>query len=188
MAGIDEAGRGPLAGPVCAAAVLLSENRIPKGIDDSKSLTRENREILFAELVESAHLAVGYASVEEIDRINILQATMLAMQRAAVKLPVPADYFLVDGNRLPVDLPAESEALIGGDRRSLAVAAASIVAKVTRDRLMARLAKAFPQYGWERNSGYGTREHRDALKQFGPTPHHRHSFAPLRDAAKQAVG
>lgn len=183
VAGIDEAGRGPLAGPVCAAAVRLRTCRVPSGLNDSKVLRRSERNRLFDELARCASIAVGWASVEEIDRLNILAATMLAMRRAAHGLAHIVDYFLVDGNQLPSGLPAPAEAITAGDRRSLSVAAASIVAKVSRDRVMTRLAVQFPHYGWERNSGYGTPQHRKALQEIGVSPHHRRSFAPVRALA-----
>jgi ribonuclease HII len=184
VAGIDEAGRGPLAGPVFAAAVVLDLARVPQGIDDSKKLAAARRERVAEELRASAHVGLGQASVEEIDRLNILRATMLAMRRALDALSAamgaaPA-HVLVDGNRLP-DLPCPARAVIGGDGKSLSIAAASIVAKVARDRLMAELAQAHPHYGWERNAGYGTAEHLRALTAHGPTPHHRITFAPVHN-------
>ncbi len=181
--GVDEAGRGPLAGPVvAAAAIILSPARLPDGIDDSKRLSAARRVALLKALADCAVYAVGTASVAEIDGINILQATMLAMRRAVARLPLRPDAALIDGNRVP-DLTCAAHMLVRGDGRSLSIAAASIVAKVTRDRIMARLAGRYPDYGWERNAGYGTRGHRDALMRFGPTPHHRLSFAPVAAAA-----
>ena len=185
VCGIDEAGRGPLAGPVVAAAVILQAGRIPKGIDDSKKLSPAARLALHAEIVAGALVGVGEASVEEIDRLNILQATMLAMARAVAALPVPPAVALVDGNRLP-QLPCPAEAVIGGDGLSLSIAAASIVAKVTRDALMTALDGAHPGYGWAHNAGYGTPEHLAALARFGVTAHHRRSFAPVRLAVDAA--
>jgi ribonuclease HII len=182
IAGIDEAGRGPWAGPVVAAAVVLDPARLPPRLpgelDDSKKLQRERRRELFEALTACAHIGVGQATVAEIDSHNILAATMVAMARAFQALDVPADAALVDGNRCP-DLGRPARCLVGGDRLSLSVAAASIVAKVTRDRLMSELARTFPGYGWERNAGYGTAEHRQALHRLGVTPHHRKSFAPI---------
>ncbi|MEE8203869.1 MAG: ribonuclease HII [Alphaproteobacteria bacterium] len=178
VAGIDEAGRGPWAGPVIAAAVILDPGDIPGGIDDSKRLTRTRREALFAALGECARIGVGGASVTEIDRLNILAATMLAMRRAVDGLGVVPAHVLVDGNRTP-GLPCPATAVVGGDRRSLSIAAASIVAKVTRDRLMARLARRYPGFGWDHNAGYGTAEHHAALMSAGVTAHHRLSFAPV---------
>ena len=178
VAGLDEAGRGPWAGPVVAAAVILNGDTVPAGIDDSKALAPARREALFAQLRETAVIGVGTASVAEIDRLNILAATMLAMGRAVAALATAPAHALVDGNRLPA-LPCPATAVVGGDRRSLSIAAASIVAKVTRDRVMAGLAGEFPGYGWERNAGYGTPEHRAALARLGVTSHHRRSFAPI---------
>lgn len=182
VAGIDEVGRGPLAGPVVAAAVILPMGRsaIFDGIADSKKLGAARRETLFDLLMSEAACGVGEASVEEIDDINILQAAMLAMRRAVEALPQPPDHALVDGNRLPA-LPCPGDALVKGDARCRSIAAASIVAKVTRDRLMAALAAEFPGYGWERNAGYGTKEHLAALETLGVTPHHRRSFRPVRE-------
>lgn len=180
VAGIDEAGRGPWAGPVVAALAVLDPARIPTGIDDSKLLTRPRREALYDLICSQAIcVAVGVCSVEEIDALNILGATKLAMQRAYLAAHLKPDMVLVDGNRLPA-LPCAMEAIVDGDALCLSIAAASIVAKVTRDRLMAELAGECPHYGWERNAGYGTREHQDALARHGVTPHHRRSFAPIR--------
>ena len=184
VAGIDEVGRGPLAGPVLAAAVVLDPGRVPRGIDDSKKLKAAERERIAAELRLCAQIGLGQASVAEIDTLNILQAALLAMRRAhealcAVLGRMPA-HVLVDGNRLP-GLPCAATAVIGGDGKSLSIAAASIVAKVARDRLMGELALVHPLYGWERNAGYGTAEHLKALTHHGPTPHHRVTFAPVHN-------
>jgi ribonuclease HII len=179
VAGVDEAGRGPLAGPVVAAAVILDVARIPDGIDDSKKLKAEHRQRLHGLITASAHVGIGIASVEEIDRVNILQATFLAMVRAVEALPVAPAHLLIDGNRAPKQLPCACRTVVGGDGISLSIAAASIVAKVTRDRIMAELALAHPHYGWERNAGYGTPEHQRALALVGITPHHRKSFEPI---------
>lgn len=179
VAGIDEAGRGPWAGPVVAAAVILDPGTLPPGINDSKALSAKRRSALFDDVMASARVGVGQASVGEIDDLNILAATMLAMARAMANLGEPPDHVLIDGNRLP-DLPCPATTVVGGDRLSLSIAAASIIAKVTRDRLMASLAADYPGYGWERNAGYGTALHRDGLATFGVTPHHRRSFAPIR--------
>lgn len=178
VAGIDEAGRGPWAGPVVAAAVILERDAVPQGIDDSKALTRVRRETLFKALQASATIGVGQASVGEIEHLNILAATMLAMARAVEDLGVVPCHALIDGNRAP-DLACPATTVVGGDRRSLSIAAASIIAKVTRDAIMARLAADHPGYGWERNAGYGTAEHRAALDRLGVTPHHRRKFAPI---------
>lgn len=177
ICGIDEAGRGPWAGPVVAAAVVL---RTPvDGLNDSKLLTARAREHLFDLLSESAMIGVGIASVEEIDSLNILRATDLAMCRALTALPAPPVRALVDGNRVPPDLVCAAEAVVGGDACVPAISAASIIAKVTRDRIMADLARAFPGYGWERNAGYGVKAHAEALRSLGVTPHHRRSFRPI---------
>jgi len=181
VCGVDEAGRGPLAGPVVAAAVILPPRLargLSAGIDDSKKLARERREELYALIVSSCLYGVGEASVEEIARLNILHATMLAMQRAVAALPEMPDHAIIDGNRCP-ELPCRATAVIEGDARCLSVAAASIIAKVTRDRHMTSLAAECPGYGWERNAGYGTEEHLHALHRLGPTRHHRQGFAPV---------
>jgi ribonuclease HII len=179
IAGVDEAGRGPWAGPVIAAAVIL-RGKVPEGLDDSKRLTADRRDKLFAALHASACLiGVGQASVAEIDTLNILQANHLAMTRAVEALPEEPDHVLVDGNRLPPwRWPAT--AIVGGDGLEAAIAAASIIAKVTRDRLMVALDAEFPGYGWAANKGYGTALHARGLAELGVTPHHRRSFAPVR--------
>jgi ribonuclease HII len=178
VAGVDEVGRGPWAGPVLAAAVILDWDRVPDGLDDSKKLTRIRRETLTRQIREAAHIGFGIVEVEDIDRLNILEASMEAMRRAVAALPMAPAHVLVDGNRLPgLALPAT--AVVKGDGLSASIAAASIVAKVARDRLMAELAGDFPNYGWERNAGYGTAEHRAGLRTHGLTPHHRRSFAPI---------
>lgn len=187
VAGIDEVGRGPLAGPVVAAAVVLDGAALPARLaaelDDSKRLPARRRQEL-AELVHaSCAVGLGVASVAEIDGLNILKATFVAMERAYRALGVAADWALVDGNRPPDGLPCRVRCLVGGDGISLSVAAASVVAKVHRDRLMAELAAAWPGYGWERNAGYGTAQHLEALRRLGPTPHHRRSFAPVAQLA-----
>jgi ribonuclease HII len=185
VAGIDEVGRGPLAGPVVAAVALIdrsvAKRRLLRLIDDSKKLVREDREEAYAAMVASGAVlfAVGEASVEEIDTINILQATFLAMRRALQAFSDQPDIVLVDGNRVPPKLGCRAETIVGGDARSYSIAAASIIAKVTRDRYMHALATSFPGYGWETNVGYKTPQHLAALSRLGPTPHHRRSFAPL---------
>jgi ribonuclease HII len=176
VAGVDEAGRGPLAGPVVAAAVVLDPKRIPKGIADSKLLEPLEREALFAKLCATAEISFAFGCVEVIDRINILQATLSAMRRAICGLAQPADAVLVDGNILPKKLPCEARAIIGGDARCLSVAAASIVAKVIRDRLMMRCDAAFAGYGLASHKGYSTKAHQAALAELGPTRLHRRSF------------
>lgn len=185
IAGIDEAGRGPWAGPVVAGAVIFPDLRISdslaKKLDDSKKLTAAKREALFEELhASNALIGCGMASVEEIDRLNILQATFLAMNRAVQNLPQMPDFAIIDGNKIPPGLPCPARCLIKGDALSLSVAAASIIAKVTRDRLMTGLAKEFPYYGWEKNAGYGTKAHQDGLKNHGVCVHHRKSYAPIQ--------
>jgi len=178
IAGVDEAGRGPLAGPVVAAAVILDRKRIPRGLNDSKQMTAEAREEAFQRIVGCAMVGVGEASVDEIDLINIRQATHLAMARAVRALSIGPEFALVDGNDAPA-LPCRCDTLIDGDARSVSIAAASIVAKVTRDRMMRSLHEHFPNYGWLTNKGYSTEEHLLALNRFGPCVHHRRSFAPV---------
>ena len=182
VCGIDEDGRGPLAGPVVAAAVVIDrarlKRRLARAIDDSKVLSRATREALYGEIRNCAAVGVGAASIAEIDRINILRATLLAMSRAVAALGLSPDLALVDGN-VPPTLPCPVRCVVGGDGTSLSIAAASIVAKVTRDLLMTRLAARYPGFGWEHNAGYGTDAHRDALDRLGTTPHHRKSFAPV---------
>jgi ribonuclease HII len=185
VAGVDEAGRGPLAGPVVAAAVILDPDAIPDGIDDSKKLTEAQRERLFEAIVAHAAVGVGEASPREIDRHNVLRATLLAMTRAVAALPQAPTVVLVDGNRAPA-WRYRSETLVGGDARCLSIAAASIVAKVTRDRLMRALAAEHPEYGWCRNKGYPTPDHLAAVERAGVTVHHRRSFAPVQ--LKLALG
>jgi ribonuclease HII len=185
IAGVDEAGRGPWAGPVVAAAVIF-HGKPPPGINDSKQLTADAREKLFPKIHAAAHVAVGIASVEVIDDLNIYHATHAAMCEAIAGLACPPAAVLVDGNRYPkLDVPAE--ALVGGDALSISIAAASIIAKVTRDRMMLDLGAAFPCYAWERNKGYGTAEHAAALKAHGVTSHHRRSFRPVWERALQEV-
>jgi len=183
VAGVDEAGRGPLAGPVVSAAVIVPAKGLPSGlagsIDDSKALTARRREAVLPAILGCCAVGIGTASVAEIDRINILQATFLSMRRALAALPDVPAVALIDGNRVPKDLPCAGHAIVGGDRRSLSIAAASIVAKVTRDRIMAGLSARHPGYGWDRNAGYGTPEHLAALRKLGVSPHHRRSFAPV---------
>ncbi|MEM8740204.1 MAG: ribonuclease HII [Pseudomonadota bacterium] len=185
IAGIDEAGRGPWAGPVVAAAVVLDEASVPPGIDDSKRLSPRKRAALYAEILAHAETGIGQASVEEIDAMNIAQATALAMRRAVAALRGPPNFALIDGTQVPAGLPCRAKPLIGGDGLCLSVAAASILAKVTRDRIMVRLAQAFPGYGWETNAGYGVPAHAAALRRFGVTPHHRRSFRPIHNMLYQ---
>ncbi len=187
IAGVDEVGRGPLAGPVVAAAVVLPR-RVPAAlaalIDDSKKLSARQREAAFAALMAAqaagrVEIALGAASVAEIGRINILRASLLAMRRAVLRLPAVPDLALVDGNMAP-ELPCPSRCVIGGDGSELSIGAASIIAKVVRDRCMARLDRRYPGYGWPENAGYGTAAHRDALRRLGATVHHRAGFGTVR--------
>jgi len=179
LAGVDEAGCAPLAGPVVAAAVVLDRSRFPRGIDDSKVVPAKEREAICARLYKVARVGVGIASVEEIDRLNIFWARMLAMSRAVDALGFDPAMILVDGNRCP-RWERPSVAIVDGDAKCRSIAAASIVAKVTRDRIMADHARDHPGYGWERNKGYGTPEHYQGLDRLGPTSLHRRSFAPVR--------
>jgi ribonuclease HII len=187
VAGIDEAGRGPLAGPVVAACVLF-RTRVPRGLaamlDDSKKLSPAQRDLAFAALraCADAEIGIGAASVSEIGRLNILRASLLAMARAVSRLPSPPDLALVDGNQ-PPPLTCAVRCVVGGDAICLSIAAASIIAKVVRDRAMARLARRFPAYGWDQNAGYATAAHRAALRNCGPTAHHRADFGTVRQLA-----
>jgi ribonuclease HII len=179
ICGVDEAGRGPWAGPVVAAAVILPNDGGPQGLADSKALSKRQREALAPRILATADVGIGRASVGEIDRLNILQATLLAMRRAVDDLGRRPDLALVDGNQAP-DLEQAVECVVKGDAKVPAISAASIIAKVTRDSEMRTLAAQYPGYGWERNAGYGTAEHRDGLTRLGLTEHHRRSFAPIR--------
>ena len=183
VCGVDEAGRGPLAGPVVAAAVILDRQRfrgwLRAGLDDSKAMTREAREESYKALWKCARIGVGAASAREIDRINILRASLVAMGRAVAALGLRPDIALVDGNVAPA-LPCPVRTVIKGDALSFSIAAASVIAKVTRDRIMWALARRYPGYGWETNVGYTTAEHGEALSRLGATPHHRRSFEPVR--------
>ena len=181
VCGIDEVGRGPWAGPVTSAAVILDPTDIPDGLNDSKKLSAARRELLFDQIMTRAQVGIGQAEVEEIDEVNILQATYLSMHRAIAALPVRPQFALIDGNRIPPKLVCDAQAVVKGDARSASIAAASIVAKVTRDRLMVALAQQFPGYGWETNVGYGTKAHQEGLKSLGVTPHHRRSFKPIHN-------
>jgi len=186
LAGVDEAGCAPLAGPVVAAAVILDRRHFPRGIDDSKNLPIVKREALHARLVKCAAIGVGIASVEEIDTINIYWARMLAMTRAVEALGLEPAWVLVDGNATP-RWQRPSKAIVAGDAKCRSIAAASIVAKVTRDRLMAAHARDYPGYGWETNRGYPTPEHYRGLEAHGVTPLHRRSFAPVREMLARAA-
>jgi ribonuclease HII len=179
LAGVDEAGRGPWAGPVVAAAVVLNSESVLAGINDSKQLTPAKRDALYDTIRETAQVGVGIVSVDEIDKLNILQATFLAMIQAVGELGISPHTVLVDGKICP-KLPHRTIAVVGGDGKCPSIAAASIIAKVTRDRIMVELGASFPGYGWSANKGYGTREHAEAIAELGITPHHRRSFAPIR--------
>ncbi|MBM2295337.1 ribonuclease HII [Sulfitobacter pseudonitzschiae] len=185
VAGVDEVGSGPLAGPVMAAAVVLNPDDIPDGLNDSKALSAKRREALYTELMARADVSVGSASVEEIDEHNILRASHIAMMRAIAGLSVPPDHVLIDGNMVPRGLNLAATTVIKGDARSLSIAAASIVAKIRRDRLMVDLAQQHPGYGWETNMGYPSKSHREALQIIGVTPHHRRSFKPVHNILYQ---
>ncbi len=176
ICGVDEAGRGPLAGPVCAAAVILPDDTVIDGVNDSKKLSEKKRESLF-EVIKSTALSycIAYATVKEIEELNILKATMLAMKRAVEGLELRADFAMIDGNRLP-NLDIDSEFIIKGDAKSMSIACASILAKVSRDRLLYEYAKEYPQYQFDKHKGYGTKVHREALLKYGPCPYHRMSF------------
>ncbi|MBW8824496.1 MAG: ribonuclease HII [Xanthomonadales bacterium] len=183
IAGVDEAGRGPLAGPLVVAAVVFPPGRTPvNGLDDSKQLSARRREALYPRIIERALAwSVIEVAVEEIDRINIYQATMAGMRRALEAVAAACDIARIDGNALPRDLPCPAEAWIGGDARCRSIMAASILAKVTRDRLMVDLHHQYPEYGFDGHKGYGSPRHLAALRQHGPCPQHRHSFAPVRE-------
>ena len=176
--GVDEVGRGPLAGPVVSAAIILNKEIIPDGINDSKKLSKKRREIISKQLISHHSYAIGIASVEEIDQINILQASLLAMKRAILGLDIIPKSVLVDGNKLP-DLDFKMYPIIKGDSKSVSIAAASIIAKVYRDKIMEDLSIQYPGYYWEKNSGYGTKQHLLALNNLGVTPIHRKTFAPI---------
>lgn len=180
IAGTDEVGRGPLAGPVVAAAVILDPGNIPEGLNDSKKLSAKKREVLFDQIIACARYCVAEASVEEIDEINIYHASHLAMCRAVAGLG-EVSHVLVDGNKIPHDIPCPATAIVKGDGKSQSIAAASILAKVTRDRHMGALAQQHPGYGWDKNAGYPTKGHISALIELGVTPHHRRSFKPVHN-------
>ncbi len=185
VCGVDEVGRGPGAGPVVAAAVILDPAQIPSGLDDSKKLSEKRREALCEVLLATARYGLGMAEPEEIDRRNILHASMIAMGRAIAALPVQPGHALIDGNRLPKDLPCSAQAIVKGDGKSVSIAAASIIAKVVRDRLMVRADQLYPGYGFAAHKGYLTKVHKAALDTLGPCPIHRFSFAPIMLAAAQ---
>lgn len=187
IAGIDEAGRGPLAGPVVAAAVILPPSFYLPGLNDSKQLSEQKRDQYYDEIIQSAlAVGVGIISAQEIDTLNIYQAAKAAMKKAVQALNVPADYLLVDAMEIPVETPQQS--LIKGDAKSVSIAASSIVAKVTRDRFMRKLGEKYPKYGFEKHMGYGTAHHIQAIEEFGVMEEHRRSFAPIRDAISGRKG
>ncbi|WP_170328081.1 ribonuclease HII [Ruegeria arenilitoris] len=185
IAGVDEVGRGPLAGPVVAAAVILNPEDIPEGLNDSKKLTAKRRAALETAIRDRAEVALAEATVAEIDEHNILRASHLAMERAVAALDPPPDYLLIDGNMIPRGLTIPSQAVVKGDAHSVSIAAASIIAKNWRDRLMVDLAQQHPGYGWETNAGYPSKQHREALQNLGVTPHHRRSFKPVHNILYQ---
>lgn len=177
ICGVDEAGRGPLAGPVCAAAVILPEGAVIEGLDDSKKLTEKKRERLYDIIKQTAvAYSVAYGTLEEIETVNILEATYLAMNRAIEGLTVKPDFALIDGNRIPRGIKIPCETIVKGDSKSMSVAAASVLAKVTRDRLMLEYDKKYPEYNFKKHKGYGTKEHTELIKQYGPCEIHRLSF------------
>lgn len=185
VAGVDEVGRGPLAGPVTAAAVVLDPERIPLGLRDSKKLTKRARERLYEEILLVADVSIAHATVAEIEELNILRASHLAMVRALDGLREPADFALIDGNMVPRDLTIKSKTIIKGDARSQSISAASIMAKICRDCVMLSLAQQHPGYGWETNMGYGSKSHIAALQNLGVTPHHRRLFRPVHNILYQ---
>ncbi len=185
VAGVDEVGRGPIAGPVTAAAVILDPVNIPTGLNDSKALTAKRRAALYGQIMTCAEVSIAHATVEEIDEINILRASHLAMERAIARLPRVPDEVLIDGNMIPRGLSLPAQAIIKGDARSCSISAASIMAKICRDYVMWDLAQHYPGYGWETNAGYPSKSHKDALRNLGVTPHHRRSFKPVHNILYQ---
>ncbi|MEP2642506.1 ribonuclease HII [Roseobacter sp.] len=185
VAGVDEVGRGPLAGPVTAAAVVLDPARIPEGLNDSKQLSIKKRIYLAEQLMDCAQVSVAHASVEEIEQHNILRASHLAMMRAVAGLAQGPDHVLIDGSMIPRGMNIAAQPVVKGDTRCLSISAASIVAKIARDRLMVDLAQQHPGYGWETNMGYGSKSHMSALQNLGPTPHHRRTFKPVHNMLYQ---
>ena len=180
IAGVDEVGRGPLAGPVVTAAVILKQGHIPEGLNDSKKLTEKRREILFEEIFASAEVAISSVSAEQIDQMNIRAATLYAMVEAVEALNQQPSFVLIDGRDIPPALKQSAKAIIKGDAHSLSIAAASIIAKVTRDRMMVRANSYYPGYHFDRHKGYGSKAHRDAIAKLGPCPLHRRSFQPIK--------
>lgn len=185
VAGVDEVGRGPLAGPVTAAAVILDPARIPEGLNDSKQLSVKRRMYLAELLIDCAEVSIAHASVEEIEQHNILRASHIAMRRALAGLLSPPDHVLIDGSMIPNGLNISAQPVVQGDTRCLSISAASIVAKICRDKLMVDLAQQHPGYGWETNMGYGSKSHMLALRNLGPTPHHRRTFKPVHNMLYQ---
>lgn len=185
MAGVDEVGRGPLAGPVTAAAVVLDPDCIPEGLNDSKQLSVKKRIHLAELLMDCAQVCVAHASVAEIEQHNILRASHIAMMRAVAGLPEAPDHVLIDGAMIPRDMNIAAQPVVKGDTRCLSISAASIVAKITRDKLMVDLAQQHPGYGWETNMGYGSKSHMLALRELGPSPHHRRTFKPVHNMLYQ---
>ncbi|MBO9478667.1 ribonuclease HII [Shimia sp. R11_0] len=185
IAGVDEVGRGPLAGPVTAAAVVLDPENIPEGLNDSKKLSAKKRDVLAKDIHRLAEVSIVHVSVAEIDEHNILRASHIAMERAVAGLSKAPDHLLIDGNMIPKGLTIQSQAVVKGDAKSLSIAAASIVAKTSRDALMMDLAQQFPGYGWETNAGYPSPKHKAALIELGVTPHHRRSFKPVHNILYQ---
>ncbi len=181
IAGVDEVGRGPLAGPVTAAAVVLDPANIPEGLNDSKKLTRKKREALYVQILEVADVSIAHATVAEIEEHNILRASHIAMLRALEGLKTPPDYCLIDGTMIPRGLILPAETIIRGDGRSVSISAASIMAKICRDCVMLSLAQQHPGYGWETNMGYGSKSHMLAIQNLGVTPHHRRTFKPVHN-------
>jgi len=179
IAGVDEAGRGPWAGPVFSAAVILNDNNIPEEINDSKKLSEKKRNNIYLEIISNHTYGLGLAEVDEIDELNILGATLLSMERAINNLTVNPDFVLIDGSHKP-KIEIDSESIIKGDTKSLSIAAASIIAKVERDKFMRKLDGKFPAYNWKKNKGYGTKDHQNALNKYGVTKYHRKSFSPVR--------
>lgn len=185
VAGVDEVGRGPMAGPVTAAAVILDMKAIPEGLNDSKLLSKKKRDVLGPLIHEMAEVSIAHATVEEIDSLNILRASHLAMLRAVQGLPRRPDHLLIDGNMIPKGLDIPATAVVKGDSKSVSISAASIVAKIARDLIMEELAQQYPGYSWEKNAGYPSKSHKQALLDLGVTPHHRRSFKPVHNILYQ---
>lgn len=187
IAGVDEAGRGPLAGPVIAAAVILDPDNFPAGLNDSKKLTEKKRELLFNQILKTSHVAWCSLNAEVIDTINIREAALRAMAISVSQLPIKADYAMIDGRDVPKQLSDIGEAFIKGDARSLSIAAASVIAKVVRDRMMVEADRHYPEYGFAGHKGYGSKKHRDAILKFGGSPLHRKSFSPLKQLPENVI-